>query len=267
MSEENTRTPAPLEPVNWIGLWTFVRRESQRFLRVPIQTLITPWISALLFIFIFGFVVGSRIESIGGVRYLEFVLPGVLMLNLISAAFGQTSSSLYFQRFARHIEEILVAPLSHVEMVVGYVIGGIMRGMVVGLGVFALAIFFGAATLTNVWLFLFYVLGVSMAFSFIGLLVGLWAEQFEHLQILNTFGILPLSFLGGMFNTLDMMPELIRPIIQFNPFFYFIDGTRFAMVGIHEASITLGVAIVVLSNVVLGVLVWHLFSRGWKLRE
>src|SRR3989339_2015501 len=139
--------------MNWIGLQTFIQREIERFFRVSIQTLITPWISAALYIFIFGFVVGSRIPEIAGVRYIDFVLPGLVMMNIISSAFSQTSSSLYFQRFTRHIEEILVAPFSHIEMLIGYVIGGIIRGLIVGLGVYALAIVFGSSTIAHLGLF------------------------------------------------------------------------------------------------------------------
>jgi len=257
---------AKTDRINLIGLWTLIRRESQRFIRVPIQTLVTPWVSAILYIFIFGFVVGSRIDQIGGVRYLDFVLPGILMLNIISASFGQTSSSLYFQRFVRHIEEVLVAPISHIEMIIGYVVAGILRGLVVGLGIYIIAILFGAANLKHIFIFLFFIISVSIVFSLVGILVGLW-EQFEHLQILNTFGILPLSFLGGMFNTLDMMPSFLRPIITFNPFFYFIDGTRYAMIGSHEAPLALGFTITFVSMIVLGAYVWYLFKIGYKLRE
>lgn len=252
---------------NWIGLWTLIRRESQRFLRVPIQTLVTPWITAGLYIFIFGTVVGSRIDEIGGFSYLEFVLPGVLMMNLLMAAFQQTSSSLYFQRFARHIEEMLVAPLSHVEMVIGYIVGGIIRGIVVGGGIFIIAVFVGAAEFAHVPLFLFYVLVVSVVFGLLGLIVGLWAEQFEHLTILGTFVLLPLSFLGGVFNTVDMLPESLQPLLFFNPIFYFVDGIRFSMIGFSEAPIWIGAIVLLGFGAILSMVVWYLFKIGWRLRE
>jgi|TARA_Y100000310_G_scaffold63585_1_gene59061 ABC-2 type transport system permease protein len=253
--------------VNWIGLWTFVRRESQRFLRVPVQTLVTPWISAVLYIVIFGFVVGSKIDLIAGVRYIDFVLPGILMMNLIAASFSQTSSSIFFQRFARHIEEILVVPLSHFEMITGYVIGGIIRGIVVGLGVFLIAVFFSAASLEHFGIFLFYILSVSVVFSLVGIIVGLWAEQFEHLNVLNVFVILPLSFLGGVFNSITMLPEKIQPIMQFNPFFYFIDGIRYSMIGVSESNLLVGVVLIFVLIIGLGFLTGYLFNRGWRLRE
>lgn len=253
--------------INWIGLYTFIKRDSLRFTRVPIQTLVAPWISAILYIFIFGSVVGKKIDLIAGVEYIDFVLPGILMMNIMMAAFSQTSSSLYFQRFARHIEEILVAPLSHLEMVVGYVISGIVRGLVVGLGIYFIAILFSAATVSNIGLFLFYVVSVSIIFSLIGIIVGLWAEQFEHLQILNVFVIMPLSFLGGVFNSITMLPEAAQTIVRFNPLFYLIDGIRYSMIGISESNVLIGYLLVIGSILILTGIVLYLFHISWKLRE
>ncbi|MFC1595160.1 ABC transporter permease [Patescibacteria group bacterium] len=253
--------------INWVGLYTFIRRETERFLRVTIQTLITPWISALLYIFIFGHVIGKRIDFMAGVEYIDFVLPGLIMMNIIMSSFSQTSSSLYFQRFARHIEEVLVAPLSYLEMIIGYVIGGVVRSMIVGLGVFFIAVFFSAANLDNFLLFLFYSLSVAVVFAFIGLLVGLWAKHFEHLAVLNTFVIMPLSFLGGIFNSITMLPPALQTVVKFNPFFYFIDGLRYSMIGIQEANAVIGLFVIFSLIICLGCLVWYLFKIGYKIRE
>lgn len=253
--------------MNSIGLQTFVSREVGRFIRVSIQTLVSPWINAVLYIFIFGFVVGSRIDLISGVTYIDFVLPGILMLNIISAAFSQSSSSLYFQRFAKHIEEILVAPLSHLEMIIGYIVGAVARAVVVGLGIYILAIIFGAASVAHFFLLLFYVVSVSVIFAFLGLLVGLWSNNFEQLSILNTFIIMPLTFLGGVFNSIFMLPERVQVILRFNPFFYFVDGLRFSMVGVQEANPWIGLAIIFVLIFGLGSLVWYLFKIGWRIRN
>lgn len=252
--------------MNIIGLQTFVAKEIQRFLRVATQTLLSPWINAALYIFIFGFVIGGRIDQIQGVSYIEFVMPGILMLNLISASFSQTSSSLYFQRFAKHIEEILVAPFSHLEMIIGYLIGGVVRGFVVAAGVYILAILFGGAGVSNLGLFVAYCMGVSVIFSLLGLIVGLWAESFEQLSVLNTFIITPLTFLGGVFNSIHMLPENIQNIARFNPFFYFVDGLRFAMTGISESNMTAGSILIISLIAVFGGLTWYLFKIGWKIR-
>jgi ABC-2 type transport system permease protein len=252
--------------MNSIGLQTFIAKEIQRFLRVFNQTLLSPWINALLYIFIFGFVVGERIELIGGVSYIEFVMPGIIMLNLISASFSQTSSSLYFQRFAKHIEEVLVAPFSYLEIVVGFLVGGVVRGFVVGGGVYVLAILFGGAEIVNIWLFIGYSLAVAIIFSLIGLIIGLWSESFEQLTVLNTFVITPLTFLGGVFNSVSMLPEWMQTVVRFNPFFYFVDGLRYSMTGISEANFAVGGALIGGLIVVLGGVTWYLFKIGWKIR-
>ncbi|MBI2436215.1 MAG: ABC transporter permease [Candidatus Magasanikbacteria bacterium] len=252
--------------MNLIGLHTFVAKEISRFLRVFIQSLVSPWINAFLYIFIFGVVVGTRIDTIAGVKYIDFVLPGILMMNLISASFSQSSSSLYFQRFARHIEEILVSPLSYVEMVVGYVVGALARALVVGIGVYVIAIIFSAATMAHVLLFLFYSIAISIMFALVGLIIGLWADNFEQLFIFNTFVITPLIFLGGMFNSVTMLPENIQTIARLNPFFYFVDGLRYSMIGIRESNPWVGFGIIVILLVSLLIIVWILFKRGWRIR-
>ncbi len=252
--------------INYIGLQTFIGKEIQRFLRVFNQTLLSPWISAFLYIFIFGYIVGERIDLIQGVSYIQFVMPGIIMLNVISASFSQTSSSLYFQRFAKHIEEILVAPFSHIEIVVGYLVGGVVRGFVVGAGVYGIAILFGGAQIVNVWLFILYSLAVAVIFSLLGLIIGLWSESFEQLTVLNTFVITPLTFLGGVFNSVEMLPEWIQVAVRFNPFFYFVDGLRYSMTGISEANPMIGAALIISLIIGFTVLTWHLFRIGWKIR-
>jgi len=253
--------------VNWIGLWTIVRRDTSRILRVPIQVFIAPWISALLFIFIFGFVVGPRIATIGGHRYLEFVLPGILMMNVINAAFLQSTSQIYFQRFLRYIEEALVSPLSYAEMIVGSLAVVIVRCVATALGILVIAAVFGVTTMHDIGEFLFWVVVVSAIFGLLGIIVGLWAKNFEQLSMLNVFFITPLSFVGGVFNTASMLPPWLRWMAYGNPFFYFINGLRHSMIGFSEASATLGITLSLAMCAILGVTVWRLFSIGYGLRE
>lgn len=256
-----------LQSINTIGLFTFIKREIERFLRTYIQSLVSPWISALLYIVIFGAIVGSRIDLIAGVRYIDFVLPGIVMLNLITASFSQTSFSLYFMRFARHIEEILVSPLSHLEMLVGFITAGLVRGVVAGLGVYFIAIFFSAASMAHFGLFLFYAVSVCIIFSCIGLLIALWADNFEQLSILNTFVITPLTFLGGVFNSVTMLPEKAQFLVRLNPFFYFVDGLRYSMIGISEANTAVGIAIIFSLIAIFVSLIWYLFHIGWRIKQ
>src|ERR1700749_2556680 len=229
--------------INWIGLGTIVRREVSRIMRVPIQAFIAPWISALLFIFIFGFLLGGRIKEIGGHRYLEFVLPGILMMNIINAAFLQSTSAIYFQRFLRFIEETLVAPLSYVEMIVGMLVCVVIRSILTALGILVIGACFGVIAVDNIFEFLFWVVAVSTIFGELGIIIGLWAKNFEQLNILNVFFIVPLSMVGGVFSTIDMMPPYLRFLYYGNPFFYWINGLRHAMIGFNEGPPLVGVVI------------------------
>ena len=253
--------------INWVGLWTIIRREFSRVMRVPIQAFLAPWISALLFIFIFGFVVGKRFPPIGGHRYIEFVLPGVLMLNIVNAAFLQSTSQIYFQRFLRYIEETLVAPLSYIEMIVGSLAMTIVRTVITALGILAIGVAFGATSVESIPEFLFWIIGVSVIFGLLGIIVGLWSNNFEQLTMLNVFFIAPLSFVGGVFNTVAMLPSWLKWLAYANPFFYFINGLRDSMIGFDEAPPFLGYAVAFGLIAVLGVWTWRLFSIGYGLRE
>ncbi len=252
--------------MHYIGLYTMVRREVMRTFRVVVQTLLSPVISAALYIFIFGVVIGGTIETIVGEPYITFVFPGILMLSVINAAFASSSSSFYFARFTRSIEELLVAPLSYMEIMAGYMLGAITRALIVAFLIVLVGLGFGAVTLTSPLLFSLYIIGVAGIFSLLGLLVGLWAKNFEQLSVLNTFVITPLTYLGGIFYSITMLPPLAVTITALNPFFYFVDGIRYAMLGIHEGSLLLGGVVIVTLLILLGSLVWYLFRSGWRVR-
>ena len=253
--------------INWIGLWTMVRREIQRLWRVPIQAVVAPLISALLFIFIFGFVVGGNIRHIAGYSYLEFVLPGVVMMNVIAASFLQATSQIYFQRFQKSIEEILVSPLSYVEMIAGAVSIVILRSVVTALGIMLIGMAFGAVHMHSLPEFLFWVIFVSMIFGFLGIIVALWAKTFEQLNVLMVFFIQPLSMVGGVFNTVEMLPPWLRWLAYGNPLFYFINGVRHSMIGFSDGPLAMGAILTVALAAVLGAIVWRLYAIGWGLRE
>jgi ABC-2 type transport system permease protein len=252
--------------MNWIGLYTMFRREVQRTLRVVIQTLVAPVISAALYLFIFGTVIGTKIEDFAGVPYITFVFPGVLMLSIINASFASASSALYFMRFTRGIEEILIAPFSYFEMLLGFVGSAVTRALMVSFLILAVGLLFGAVSLVNPLAFVFYVAAISAIFAMLGIIVALWAEGFEQLQALNTFVITPLTYLGGIFYSITMLPPLAAHITVLNPFFYFADGIRSSMIGYSEANTTVGLVVILGLVTVLGLTVTHLFKIGWKIR-
>lgn len=253
--------------MNWIRLSTVATRETKRFFRIPVQTLASPWISALLYIFIFGYVIGQRITMLDGIHYIDFVLPGIVMMNVIGAAFGQTSSSLYFHRWTRNIEEMLASPLSYSEMVLGYLIGAVVRALCVGLGIYVIALFFTTASIAHLGLFLFYLIITSIIFALLGLYVGLWADKFEHLSVLQTFVITPLTYLGGVFSSIHMLPKAAQIITRLNPFFYIVDGLRYSMIDYHESPLVGGAIALTVGAILLFAGIMILFKRGWRLRN
>lgn len=253
--------------INWIGLYTMFRREVKRTLRVMIQTLVAPVISAALYIFIFGTVIGTRIDDFAGVPYISFVFSGILMLSIINASFNSASSALYFMRFTRGIEEILITPFSYLEMLIGFVGSAVSRALMVAFLILGVGMLFGAVQLAHPIWFVGYVAAISAIFAMLGIIVALWAESFEQLQVLNTFVITPLTYLGGIFYSITFLPELAATITRFNPFFYFVDGVRSSMIGFSEANTQIGLVVIIGLVVGLGTLVTQLFRHGWKIRD
>ncbi len=251
---------------NWIGLYTMLRREVKRTLRVSVQTLIAPVVSAALYIFIFGTVIGSQINDFAGVPYITFVFPGVLMLSIINASFASASSALYFMRFTRGIEEILITPFSYLEMLVGFVGSAVARAVMVAMLILGVGMLFGAVSLVSPLAFFVSVTAIAAIFAMLGIIVALWAESFEQLQVLNTFVITPLTYLGGIFYSITMLPPLAATITTYNPFFYFADAVRGSMIGYHEANTTVGVLVIGGLVLVLAITVTTIFRRGWKIR-
>jgi len=252
---------------NWIGVYTFLRREYDRTLRLVGQVFVSPWVSAFLYIFIFGSVLGPRIDLIGGVPYINFVFPGVLAMNIIQSALMSSSSTVYFGRFVHSIEEMLVAPFSYLEMMANFVLSAIIRTLIIATGIMIIGLLFGAVYFSHPLTFFLATFAISGVFALLGMLIGLWANGFEQLNVVPTFVVMPLSFLGGMFYSIDMLPSALQVISHFNPFFYFVDLIRYSMIGYHDTSLMLSWSVVVGLLVVLGAFVWHLFRKGWRIRE
>ncbi len=245
----------------------FVWREILRFFRVFKDTLIPPVVSSLLFIFIFGLSLGEQIAQVNSVPYLHFLIPGLVMMAVIDSSFANTSSSLFLSRWAFNIQEILISPLSYLEMVLGLLIGGVTRGIIVGISVYAASAIFVWLPPQHFLLGLFFLLFVSAIFSLLGILVAIFAQEFEHITIWSTFVITPLIFFGGVFHSTTMAPEFIRFLTQINPLFYMIDGLRYGILGVHEASLWSSFLVVLFFFTALFLWTVHLFKIGYKLRS
>jgi ABC-2 type transport system permease protein len=243
-----------------------IRREVERTMRVMVQTLVSPVMSAALYIFIFGHVIGTKIDEIAGQPYITFVFPGILMLSVINASFGSSSSSLYFARFMKSIDEILISPFSYIEMIFGFMLGSVIRAVMVAFLIMIVGVLFGAVSLLHPFAFIFYIMAVASIFSLLGMLVALWAQGFEQLSMLNTFVITPFTYLGGIFYSITMLPPLAQSITRANPFFYFVDGLRNSMIGLNEANIYLGLAVILGILGTLIALIFYLFKIGWRIR-
>jgi ABC-2 type transport system permease protein len=248
-------------------MWGIVRREATDAMRHPGQMLLAPWISALIFIFVFGYVLGSRLPPIAGQSYLKFLLPGLVMMDVVTVSFAQSSGDLYFARFQRYVQEMLVSPLSYFEMMAGSLVVAVLRALVTAVGILVMGAVFGGLSIISLWEFGFWIVAVAIIFALLGMIVGLWADNFEQLGALPIFLLSPLSMVGGVFTTVAMLPGWLRWLAYGNPFFYFINGLRHAMIGFSESPAFVGVAFTLVLTALLAAIVWRLFAVGWGLRE
>lgn len=252
--------------MNVVALWTLVKREMVRSLKIINQVIWPPIITTLLYVFVFGLALGSRIQSLQGVTYAQFLIPGLIMLQVIDSSYGECSSSLFQGRFMNSIQEMLVAPMSALEIVGGYVLGSLARSLLIAGLITALGAVLVGAVPHDWVLYVGVICLVSILFSALGLIFGLLADKFDHIAILTTFVITPLTFVGGVFTSATMLPPTLRHLELFNPIFYTIDAFRRSYTGQSflppSASIA---AIVVLAAIALGS-VLRMMSVGYKLR-
>ncbi len=248
--------------------FTLIEREVARTRRVIGQSIIAPLVTASLYIFIFGYVVGSRIQDIQGVKYISFVFPGIFTMNLVMAVFSATSFSIYFLKFQKTLEDFLTYPISYVELVLSLVMSGLFRGIAIMFALTIVGVVFGVNDFAHPFLLLVYVLLVSFLFGLIGIVAGIWADNsFEKFGMVTNFIITPLSFLGGAFYSVSMLPENLRFLVHFNPLFYATDGIRYSLTGFSDTSVWVSLSVLLsLSLVFLGLTVW-IFKTGWKLRS
>ncbi len=250
-----------------VGFKSLVEREIIRFTSVFFQTLFPPLVSSFLYIAIFGFTIGQQIKHVRGVPYLNFLIPGLVMMYIVEGSYANTSSSLFISRWAGHIQEILVSPLSYFEMVLAILIGGLARSFVTSSGVYLVSLLFTQTPLQHPFVVLVMALFVSLSFSSAGAIMALFAEEFEHLTICTTFVITPLIFFGGVFHSVEMLPPMLRVITSFNPIFYMVNGMRYGMLGTSDVPIAQCLAVVFCFFTLLFSFTVFLFKTGYKLRK
>ena len=251
---------------NYVGLWTLVRRELKRTMMVINQVIWPPVITTLLYVYVFGLSLGPRIKSVDGVPYVEFLLPGLVMFNVITSSYDETSSSMFQQRFMNSIQELLIAPLSFVEILVGFLAGSVLRGLVIGNLVMVLGLVLVHVGPRDFGTYAFFMTVTSLLFSACGLIAGLLGQTFDNLAIINTFIIWPLAFIGGIFSSASMLPPLLARLTLVNPMVYMIDGFRYSYTAASEqqlwtdGAVVLGLALTALA------IAFVMMKRGVNLR-
>ncbi len=245
---------------------TLLSREVNRFLKVWTQTLFAPLLTSALYVVVFGYGLGSRIREVEGVPYLQFILPGLILLSVITASYGNTSSSLFDAKRERYIDDLLISPITPLQMTLAYVLGGVLRGLLVGAGTFTLAIPLAGLPAERPLLLLAAGAATSVAFASLGVVAGVLATRIDHIFFLSTIVLQPLTFLGGVFYSAEMLPAPLRIATYADPIFYAVDAFRFAAVGVSDvppypALAALGVfAVLTFSGTT------ELLRRGYKLR-
>ncbi|SCB72325.1 ABC transporter permease [Gilliamella intestini] len=251
----------------WIALKSIWRKEVTRFLRIWIQTLIPPVITMSLYFIIFGNLIGSRVGDMGGFSYMEFIVPGLIMMSVITNSYTNVCSSFFSAKFQRNIEEILVAPVPTNILILGYVGGGVMRGILTGILVTIVSLFFVRFDVHS-WLFvIFTLLLTSILFSLAGLLNAVFAKTFDDISIIPTFVLTPLTYLGGVFYSISMLPTFWQWISKINPIVYMINGFRYGFLGVSDVPLWITFSMLILFVTVLYVIAWRLIDSGLGLRS
>lgn len=252
--------------MNWVALWTLIKREMKRTYKIINQVIWPPVITTLLYVFVFGLALGTRIKNVQGVPYAAFLIPGLIMLQVIDSSYGECSSSVFQGRFMNSIQEMLIAPMSAAEMVFGYILGSVSRALVIANIIMLLGLVF-VHTLPQNWpLYFFVMILVSVLFSALGIIFGLMAEKFDHLAVLTTFAITPLVFVGGVFTSVQFLPPALRSLSLFNPMFYTIDAFRYAFTGQSYLSLWQSLGIIAVLTVIALTLALRMTAAGYKLR-
>lgn len=258
--------------VNWLGLWTLYVKEVRRFLKVITQTVIAPVVSTLLFLVVFTQAFGASRPAVGGVSFVEFLAPGLMMMAVLTNAFTNSSSSILIGKVQGAIVDVLMPPLSAAELTVAFVAGAATRGLLVGFITAVTSAAFMAATgaemrIVSIWPIVYFSLAAAIIFGMLGVIGGVWAEKFDNLAAVTNFVITPLTFLSGTFYSIERLPDPFRVASQFNPVFYLIDGFRSGFTGAAESNLAIGVLMTLGMIVALAAWCYFLFRSGYNLKE
>jgi ABC-2 type transport system permease protein len=252
------------------GWVTLLQKELMRFWKVSFQTIAAPVLTAVLYLLIFSHVLESRVAVFGGqVRYTSFLVPGLVMMSVLQNSFANASSSLIQSKITGNLIFVLLPPLSPLDLYAAYVLGAMVRGLAVGIGVFAVTLLFAPEPLAMahpVWALAFAVLG-SGILGTLGVIAGIWADKFDELAAFQNFLIMPLTFLSGVFYSIHSLPPFWQALSHFNPFFYMIDGFRYGFFGLSDVAPGRSLALVASAALVLAAVALSILARGWKLRH
>ena len=248
------------------GPWTLLKKELLRFWRVAFQTVAAPVITALLYLLIFAHVLEGHVQVYDGVPYTVFLIPGLIMMSVLQNAFANSSSSLIQSKVMGNLVFVLLTPLTHLQFFVAFLFAAIIRGLVVGLCIYLVAMWFVDIHIANPWLILAFALLGSALLGTFGIIAGIWADRFDQMAALQNFIIMPLSFLSGVFYSIHSLPPFWQKLSQLNPFFYMIDGFRYGFFGKGDVSPLISLSIVGTSFLVLALITLKMLKSGYKLR-
>ncbi|RIA37559.1 ABC-2 type transport system permease protein [Hephaestia caeni] len=253
--------------INWHGIWAIYRYEMARALRTLWQSVATPVITTSLYFVVFGGAIGSRMQNVGGVDYGSFIVPGLVMLSLLTQSISNASIGIYFPKFVGTVYELLSAPVSSIEMVVGFVGAAATKSVVLGLIILATATLFVPLHVAHPVAMVAFLLLTAIAFSLFGFIIGIWAKGFEQLSLVPALLVTPLTFLGGAFYSIDMLPQPWRTVSLFNPVVYLISGFRWSFFDKGDVSIGVSLAAIAGFLILCLALITWIFKTGWRLKN
>ena len=253
--------------VKWVGYRTIVRKEITRILRIWGQTIVPPAITMSLYFIIFGELIGRRIGEMGGFTYMQYIVPGLVIMSVITNSYGNMVSSFFGGKFGKHIEELLVSPLPNWIILSGYVTGALARGLMVGAVVMCVSLFFTRIEVQHPFVMVSILLLTAIVFALAGMINAIFAQKFDDIAIIPTFVLTPLTYLGGVFYSIALLPEFWQKISVVNPILYMVNGFRYGMLGTSDVSLWQSYAIILIAGAVLFTWCLVLLNRGTGLRS